>query len=71
MFFGKDLNSRGTEMPETVYLMVDSSQGSRTTPGVSEKFKALKIVAMFSKTQWAVTVPSLKVYQESSFKRQN
>jgi hypothetical protein len=50
MLFGNDLNSRRTEMPETVYLMVDSSRGSWTTPGVSGKFKALKIVVKFIKT---------------------
>jgi hypothetical protein len=50
MSFGNYLNRRRTEMPETVYLMVDSSRGSWNIPGVSEKFKALKIAVKFIKT---------------------
>ena len=57
-------------MTKIVYLMVDSSRGSWTTPGVSGKFKALKIAVKFIKTHWAVTTESrrLKLYLEQASK---
>jgi hypothetical protein len=50
MFFGNSLNRRRTEMPETVYLMVDSSPSFWTALGVSGKFKGLKIAVKFVRT---------------------